>query len=108
MSNTTKLLCKKINITCETERFNHHTPYMEDWEVREWLRDYDDEPFKNLPEGLKTELKTRNLDFGRRAPSISEQNETVEDAYYHRVATGNLTQDDFIDYLKGKRSIQDV
>ncbi len=90
---------------------NLHHPkrkYMEDEEVREALREYDDYGFEALPDWLQHELIARDLPHERRMPTEFEQWETVSDAREHRIVNKELTVKDYLDHYTGKRDYNHV
>ena len=83
-------------------------PYMEDEEVRRYLRDYEDLGFTDLPDWLQHELKARDLPHEIRMPTEFEQWETVSDAREHRIVSKELSIQDYIDHYTGKRNYNHV
>ena len=86
----------------------HTRKYMEDEEVREALREYDNYGFENLPNWLQCELIARDLPHERRMPTEFEQWETVSDAREHRIVNKELTVKDYLNHYTGKRDYNHV
>ena len=83
-------------------------PYMEDEEVREALRDYEDLGYEDLPDWLQRELRARDLPHEVRRPTDIEKWETVSDAREHRIVSKELSIQDYIDHYTGKRNYNHV
>ena len=83
-------------------------PYMEDEEVREALRDYEDLGYEDLPDWLQRELIVRDLPHKSRRPSDLEKWDTVSDAREHRIVNNELSIQDYIDHYTGKRDYNHV
>jgi len=83
-------------------------PYMEDSEVREALRDYEDLGYADLPDWLQRELRARDLPHEIRRPTDLEKWETVSDAREHRIVNKELSIQDYIDHYTGKRNYNHV
>ena len=83
-------------------------PYMEDEEVRRYLRDYEDLGFTDLPDWLQRELIARDLPHEIRRPTDIEKWETVSDAREHRIVNQELSIQDYIDHYTGKRNYNHV
>ena len=83
-------------------------PYMEDEEVREALRDYEDLGYADLPDWLQRELRARDLPHEIRRPTDLEKWETVSDAREHRIVNQELSIQDYIDHYTGKRNYNHV
>ena len=83
-------------------------PYMEDEEVRRYLRDYEDLGFTDLPDWLQRELIARDLPHEVRRPTDIEKWETVSDAREHRIVNKELSIQDYIDHYTGKRDYNHV
>ena len=83
-------------------------PYMEDEEVREALRDYEDLGFEDLPDWLQRELGARDLPHESRRPDDIEKWDTVSDAREHRIVNKELSIQDYIDHYTGKRDYNHV
>ena len=83
-------------------------PYMEDEEVRRYLRDYEDLGFADLPDWLQRELIARDLPHEIRIPTDIEKWETVSDAREHRIVNQELSIQDYIDHYTGKRNYNHV
>ena len=83
-------------------------PYMEDEEVRRYLRDYEDLGFTDLPDWLQRELIARDLPQEIRRPTDIEKWETVSDAREHRIVNQELSIQDYIDHYTGKRNYNHV
>ena len=83
-------------------------PYMEDEEVRRYLRDYEDLGYEDLPDWLQRELRARDLPHEVRRPTDIEKWETVSDAREHRIVSKELSIQDYIDHYTGKRNYNHV
>ena len=83
-------------------------PYMEDEEVREALRDYEDLGYEDLPDWLQRELIVRDLPHKSRRPDDIEKWDTVSDAREHRIVNNELSIQDYIDHYTGKRDYNHV
>lgn len=70
-------------------------PYMTDREIKDYLYNYDEVGFDDLPDWLQLELKSRNLTFDSRQPTPQEMKETEQDAEDHRI-------------LNNERNIKDI
>ena len=82
--------------------------YITDEELQQELEENGDVAFEKLTPELQRELTARNLSWEIRAPTPQEQEETIEDARFHRITHNELTVDDFKDkYIRG-RSFKDL
>ena len=66
-------------------------PYMTDQEIKEYLSEYDEKGFQDLPDWIQLELQARNLTFQRRDPTPQEMKETEQDAEDHRILNNERT-----------------
>ena len=101
-------LTKRVAEPVPVMLVEHTRKYMEDEEVREALREYDNHGFENLPDWLQCELIARNLPHERRMPTEFEQWETVSDATEHRIVNKELTVKDYLNHYTGKRDYNHV
>ena len=77
--------------------------YMTNEELKQYLSEFDDSGFDDLPEWIQIELQARRLSFERREPTELEKWETVKDAREHRIMNKELTIKDYLDkYKRGK------
>ena len=109
MSDEKRQRLTKRNEPIQTVALDHpKRKYMEDEEVREALREYDDYGFEALPDWLQRELIARDLPHEVRMPTEFEQWETVSDAREHRIVNKELNIQDYLDHYKGKRNYNHV
>ena len=101
-------LTKRVAEPVPVMLVEHTRKYMEDEEVREALREYDNHGFEDLPDWLQRELKARDLPHEIRMPTEFEQWETVSDAREHRIVNKELNIQDYLDHYKGKRNYNHV
>ena len=101
-------LTKRVTEPVPVMLVEHTRKYMEDEEVREALREYDNYGFESLPNWLQCELIARNLPHERRMPTEFEQWETVSDATEHRIVNKELTVKDYLNHYTGKRDYNHV
>ena len=66
-------------------------PHMTDQEIKEYLSEYDEEGFQDLPDWIQLELQARSLTFQRRDPTPQEMKETEQDAEEHRILNNERT-----------------
>ena len=98
---------KTINMYPQSiNQSKHPHRYMNDDEVREALRRFDDCAYCDLPNWLISEMQARNLSFPTRAPHDTEMLETVNDAFEHRVLNNELTITDYLNHYRNERSIK--
>jgi len=82
---------------------NKVKPYMSDEEVNRHLSEYGDSGYDDLPDWLRSEVRSRNLLYEKRQPTDIEKWETVSDAREHRITNNELTLQDYKDkYLNGR------
>ena len=109
MSDEKRQRLTKRNEPIQTVALDHpKRKYMEDEEVREALREYDNHGFEDLPDWLQHELKARDLPHEIRMPTEFEQWETVSDAREHRIVNKELNIQDYLDHYRGKRNYNHV
>jgi len=78
-------------------------PPMSDHAVINALDRHNESGFDDLPNWLKKELRTRNINMPPRRPTDIEKWETVSDAREHRITNKELTIRDYQDkYMKQK------
>ena len=76
---------------------------MSDEEVNRHLSEYGDSGYDDLPDWLRSEVRSRNLLYEKRQPTDIEKWETVSDAREHRITNNELTLQDYKDkYLNGR------
>ena len=79
-----------------------HRPPLTNQVISEYLYEYDDCRWSDVPKWLRLAILGRNLSFGPRNPSESEKMEAEQDGMLHRNYTNQLTPHDlYLKYVKG-------
>jgi hypothetical protein len=78
-------------------------PYMSNEEVTVALREYDEQGFESIPDWLQHELRSRDLPFEVRHPTIHEKRDTIQDAKEHRIGNNERIIEDFQDKYNIRR-----
>ena len=66
-------------------------PHMTNQEIAQYLLEYDEKGFQDLPEWLQLKLQSQSLTFQRRDPTPQEAHETEQDAEEHRILNNERT-----------------
>lgn len=91
-----------VTAVCHLDNARRYPRHFTSETIASIMLQYDDYPFRKLPQYIKNLLRTQRIVFERRVPTAQEMRETMIDAYEHRKYYHEETIDDLFNFYVRK------